>query len=555
MSDDSRIKLHFMNDVCWSRFRTTYAKGSVFINEQLFAASQLAEILTVHSSFEDFVSALRELNGFFAVVQITDGSVFLAVDHVRSLPLFYAVRRTEVFVSDDAHWIREQVRDEEEVDELSVAEFLLTRSVSGRDTLLRSVKQVQAGEAVALIPTSEGVRMQANRFYEFDHAQTTQPFEELMRRSDLSLTSAFRRLTAYAAGKTIVVPLGGGLDSRLIMLMLKRTGYDKVVSFTYGRPTNQESEISRKVASELGFSWIFIPYSNDLWRDWYKSKQWSEYSRFANGLCSTPHLQDWPAVWELKRKELVPPDSIFVPGHLPAPNDVGHRLPVEWLNERNISVDEMASEICKAYCTLQDWPSHKTLVEPELIRKIESILRPPAVLTPKQAIDYFDRWSWESSWAKFMINSVRVYEFWGYRWWLPLWDLEFVHFWRNLPFELRFEKRFERIYVRKLETGTTGKPAITDTSKDNLGPALVTTLKKLHLHSSARRIRARHEYDRHHFAWYGLIPEDDYKRAFHGQENINTYLANQTIKNILPNYRIPEGLDILPQSSDAKSQR
>jgi len=174
-----------------------------------------------------------------------------------------------------------------------------------------------------------------------------------------------------------------------------------------------------------------------------------------------------------------------------------------------------------------------------------SVLNPPPTLTPDQAIGYFDRWWWESSWAKFIVNSIRVYEFWGYRWWLPLWDIDVVRFWRSLPFHQRFEKRFEKQYVRNFETSLTGKEPIPDHLTHDIAPKLVSPLSKLHLRYIASRIRARREYRTHRFAWYGLIPESQYHHSFHGRENINTYLANQTIKQVYPQWKIPERLDII----------
>jgi hypothetical protein len=96
-----------------------------------------------------------------------------------------------------------------------------------------------------------------------------------------------------------------------------------------------------------------------------------------------------------------------------------------------------------------------------------------------------------------------------------------------------------------VETVTTGKPPASNTSDPSLIPSLLKILNALHIRNQARRIRARLEYDRHHFAWYGLMPERDYMRAFHGKEDINTYLANQTLRKIFPDYAIPDGLDFL----------
>lgn len=546
----NRIKLSLMK-AGWSSSRNVCAIGCAFINRELLPAEKLAERVATNSDFENFGSLLRELCGFFAFIQVMDDEVFFAVDHVRSIPLFYAIRHQDILVSDDPHWIREQVHDQS-VDNISAAEFLLTRSVSGEDTLSPSVKQVQAGEAVALKITSEReVRKESYRFYEVDYAHhAEQQFEELTNNLDMCLLAAFKRLAEYAGGSTIVVPLGGGLDSRLVVLMLKRIGYLNIISFTYGRPGNQEARISKKLAETLHIPWHFIPYSNRDWNRWYASFEWSQYSKFANGLSSTPHLQDWPAVWELKRRRLIPDDSIFVPGHMPDPDIYRNpRLPADRLRTQAISGDELVSEICEAYCTLQNWSSRSPETHFDMSMKVKNILRLPSSLTFDQMLGYFDRWSWENAYAKFMVNSVRVYEFWGYRWWLPLCDFGFVSFLRTLPFPLRFKRSFLNAQIHTLETQITSKPPISDTSQHNFGPMLVTALNKLGLRNWARRIRARVEYRHHRFAWYGLIPEDDYKRGFHGQENINTYLANQTVKQIFPQWEIPESLDFLARKS------
>jgi asparagine synthase (glutamine-hydrolysing) len=223
------------------------------------------------------------------------------------------------------------------------------------------------------------------------------------------------------------------------------------------------------------------------------------------------------------------------------------------LKTDKISADGLADGICEACCTIQDWRRQSGIVQRDLLKKVKSILQLPSTLTPEQAVTMFDRWRWESTWTKFVINSVRVYEFWGYQWWLPFCDFEFIRFWGTLPFQLRLEKRFVRTYVRGLEAKTTRKTPIADTSNHVLGPIIVKALSRLRLRNLARRIRARIEYHRHHFGWYGLIPESDYRRSFHGQENINTYLANQTVKSIIPHSKIPGGLDFLANNAEAKS--
>ena len=59
------------------------------------------------------------------------------------------------------------------------------------------------------------------------------------------------RLIRSLQGKTAIIPLSGGYDSRLIAVMLKNKGLKDVICFTYGRKGNPEVEISEKVAKLL----------------------------------------------------------------------------------------------------------------------------------------------------------------------------------------------------------------------------------------------------------------------------------------------------------------
>ena len=54
----------------------------------------------------------------------------------------------------------------------------------------------------------------------------------------------------------------------------------------------------------------------------------------------------------------------------------------------------------------------------------------------------FEFFDWRERQAKFIVNSVRVYEFLGYEWRLPLWDVRMVKFWNKVPFYMKFSKSF-----------------------------------------------------------------------------------------------------------------
>jgi asparagine synthase (glutamine-hydrolysing) len=50
--------------------------------------------------------------------------------------------------------------------------------------------------------------------------------------------------------------------------------------------------------------------------------------------------------------------------------------------------------------------------------------------------------------AKFIINSVRAYEFFGYEWRMPFWDTELINFFLKVPMKYRINQDLYKKYAR-----------------------------------------------------------------------------------------------------------
>src|SRR5699024_2673074 len=97
----------------------------------------------------DMFNLLQKARGYFSIVHISNNTLFAAVDHIRSYPLFYGYKKSTFFISDNAEWVREHLGDKDK-DELAKTEFKLAGYVTGPDTLYPNVKQLQAGEMLTL---------------------------------------------------------------------------------------------------------------------------------------------------------------------------------------------------------------------------------------------------------------------------------------------------------------------------------------------------------------------------------------------------------------------
>jgi asparagine synthase (glutamine-hydrolysing) len=395
------IRTHFGPG--WVCREGIWVRGKPVINGYY---ANLEEILRIVKSWQtkaDVVSGLRDIGGFFSIAILWKNMVWAATDKVRSMPLFYRSNSDDVWISDDARWVRSQANDSQ-FDTDSVCEFLACGYVTGSRTLIPSISQIQAGEVLFVENTSEKIILETRQYYRFVRADTLDNEQDILSRLDDALITIFERIVDWANGRTVVVPLSGGYDSRLIALMLKRLGYNRVLCFSYGRQHNWESAVSREVSKQLDFKWLHVPYRSEDWVQWFTSESMEEYSHYADGLSSVPHIQDWPAVWRLKANGCIPDDSVFMPGHS-ADFLAGSHTPMEFLHG-SVSADLVVQTICAKHYTLNKGLSADVVerIQDRIGERIAGL----GVETAAEAVAAYEYWDWLERQAKFICNSVRV---------------------------------------------------------------------------------------------------------------------------------------------------
>lgn len=414
---------------------------------------------------------------------------------------------------------------------------MLAGYVTGDDTLSPGVKQLQAGEALAIQFASGRFQVTPARYYDHERGQSfNDSREQLLAELDRALIGPFERLIRMAGGRTIVVPLSGGCDSRLVVLMLNRLGYDKIVAFSYGKHGNEETRISKSVASSLGIPWEFVPYSKNSWRKWRCSEEWNAYCQVADGLSSVPHIQDWPAVWILGKQQLIPKDSIFVPGHLAAHLLRYPSYPPAW-TKPGVTEDDVFNSICEAFYTWRDWSHVSTGLRLRLFEKMRRLLGTQPSYTTEQATEAYERWWWQGYEAKHVINSVRVYDFWGYDWWLPLWDLEIAGFWNRVSVAHRLEKNLQRAHLQRIEATVPMPNLRQHGTRSRPFSVFIRLLGESHLYRPSLRLFGLSEYVRHPMAWYGILPRKRLAFLYSWNPDIYYYLAVETLQRNFPEWK------------------
>lgn len=520
-----------------AQHNVVFSRGSAFKGTRSSDLVCLQEYFSSVQSIDDFKARVESLNGYFCVICKQDNTLYAAVDRARSIPLFYGCTNDEFYISDDACWIREKVNSVKR-SEIAEQEFCMTGYVTNSDTLYPGVKQLRAGELLIATLQCGSPSSRVDRYYDFINAGEYYPPDarELARQFDQVLMRSFERLLAFANGRTIAIPLSGGWDSRLVALMLTRLGYNNVIAFTYGRPGNLESEISRRVANALNIEWHFVPYTNELRNRWFWTDERTSYYSMAHNLVSLPHSQDWPAVWELKKKGLIPATCVIVPGHTGDFLAGTTGIPKSFLTAGVIPSARIVDEIYNGHYSLRQLGKDALHIEETMKQRILSQLGVYENLSPEDAVAFYKRWVWQERQAKFIVNSVRVYEFWGYDWWIPLGDYEMRDFWTRVPIELRFDKRLYITHIKHLADQIVGAGSIDfhRTERDALVNQLKKGLRLVPLRGlvtkAGRRLKRETVYENDPLASYGIMSKETFLKYYDmGFRNINAYAAAYTI--------------------------
>ncbi len=385
-------------------------------------------------SMAQLSNLLSRIDGAWSVLIRTRAGLLVGVDPMRMFPLFYARSGKQWTISDSAEALLSHV-PEPDLNARVLPEFLSAGFVMGKDTLVTGICKTNAAE-ILLFGSDEKPTRQTFSYFLPKHfsgktaAALKEDLQDLLQ--DLS-----GRMVQSLQGRTAVVPLSGGYDSRLIACMLKMQGYEKVVCMTYGRP-NKEARISRQVAKQLGYHWEFVNYSDIPAEGLTMDPLFLAWTGYSGNLSSMPYLQDYFAVKTLKEKKLIPDDSIFLPGH------TGDYIAGSY-TEKTIRIRRSrmhrTQRLLNGYfkfCPLQK--KQKAIIIDRL-KEWFADYRPPDVATDRRYDVFTEDWDLKEKFSLFVFNSAEVFPFFGYEFRLPLWDRQFRGFFRELPFELRSHKK------------------------------------------------------------------------------------------------------------------
>lgn len=416
----------YLSKLSWYNRDNIWVTGFILSEGRYLRNEALVSYFSGVSTIPEFEERLKSSNGQFSVVINREREIWAATDRLRNWPLFYTHIDREFIVSDNCYRLAE-MQVEKQYDSNAVNCFLASGYVINNLTLLKHIYQVEAGSYVIF-----GNEAASNYYHDIRSEQVV--FTDLKtgskKLSDL-LSITFKDHLNALIDKFIAIPLSGGFDSRLVAAMVARYHPENVLCYTYGIRNNPEVAPAKEAAKRLGLRWINIVYDPELIKDFLHDNYFADYFPYVSDLSGMFFLQEYFAVKYLKEKKLIPDNTVFISGYS------GDMLAGSYLIPRmknKMDMHKISSLIFREYFKLINLENRKKC---NILKLIEERISDEK----SDAWRVIETWDIKERHAKFIVNSAKVFSFFGYDYVFPLWDNRLVDYLMNIPFSLRLNRK------------------------------------------------------------------------------------------------------------------
>ncbi len=433
---------------------TIWFKGHLFNEVESKLRLRIAEYIENNFDciqekfFHQLVSSLR---GNFAIVVITDKCVFMSVDKVRSIPLFYIENQHNFSIGNYAPLLKEKSSlISENIDMQASLEIAMSGYSVGRKTLYTNLFQLTAGEFLFF---KKNKKIKRKYYYTYAPWKVHDTSDKTLKKEFTeSIISSLQDVIKKSKGRQIAIPLSAGNDSRLIASGLKYLGKKNVLCFAYGRKDNFEAKASKAIADKLGFDWHHVELTTKKVRDYFTADKYKNFLDDFDGYYGISFGREIAVVDILKSNSIVSKDAIFVNGmsgdfisgaHIPSQITAFKKSDYSYDELLELSFIQFINKHFGLWKSLLSHNNYSKIVnELMLLSKDRKIpMHNKHIHGIFEAIEAIERQS------KYVIKGQEVYDYHGFDWMLPLWSEQMLNFWEKVPLQY---KKNQSLYTKCL---------------------------------------------------------------------------------------------------------
>lgn len=385
---------------------------------------------------EAFKAFLSIEKSHFSIIFCGKELIYAAVDRVASAPLFY---------DGNAIYDTDCIPRKTKINPTYIPEYSMSGYVLGNATLSDELSQICAGEF--LLRDSKSKMLECQSYYHYYPSQKAEEkkqidyVDELSHLTDIAIDSAICK----ADGRKIVLPLSGGLDSRLLLCKLHEKKYDNLHVFTYGVKNSHEALMAKAVCSKLGVKWHFVSY-DDL-----NLKQQGFQNYLDGYLKKSPLVSVIPSFLEVLGFY-----KLLITNQISHEDFIINGQSGDFTSGAHIRLD-LIGDITKENLFRYMFQKHFSLFsilnteenKNGIYKKFEKHFQQlqSEIDSPVHLLGFCEWWEWKERQSKLVLGGQRLYESIGCDWDLPLWHPRLMTFWMNVPYDLKIN---QNLYVKYL---------------------------------------------------------------------------------------------------------
>ncbi len=406
------IKLQSSN---WYNNGKTFVRGYCFDSYNTFLQGySLLSYFDNIASESEFLERLISANGLFSVIISSGNFNAIAVDNTRIYPLYFT---NSGVVSDDPHTLPNEGLSNSYI----VDYYKATSTIPEGYTLIKNIFQVK--------PSHFAIFNQKNSWQQIPYQTYCCKLQDEYVAEIKDVIDTFehitQRLIESCKGRQIVIPLSGGYDSRLIATLLTKHGYKNVIAYTIGKKDSNDCVIASKVAQILNIQLYVIDITSEsAINECYANKnEFKQYFQHIGNYSNFTWMFEYAAIKQLKKMKVLSTDAIFVPGHS------GDSIAGSHIQKANVTPDDNAKSLTRKILYISNEFGYKQTLHTETYKYFKTLL--DAGFTPYSA---YQNYILQNRQCHNIINSARVYEFFGYDVRLPLWDKQLISLFKKIPY-------------------------------------------------------------------------------------------------------------------------
>ncbi len=221
--------------------------------------------LTEAETFSLIASAYREkgqnfpsvLDGNFAIGLWDEAAntLLLATDRFGIHRIYYTAQSGGLLFAPECKALWEVLPGKKTIDKVALAEFIQFKYPLLDRTFFEETKLLPFGEVLVWSP--EGLTSHCYAPWPIPQGGPEGTYEDRLEHFTALLDTCIQR--GHDPGEQVILPLSGGMDSRLLAAALE--GQEPTpLCITYGQRDNQEAIIARQVADSMGYPLEVVPF-------------------------------------------------------------------------------------------------------------------------------------------------------------------------------------------------------------------------------------------------------------------------------------------------------